>query len=157
MPLMKVDFDDSFRFSPWLEDANVTLSDDGGNITASSDSFDRENKIITTTITTGNVGANDLIELSISPLRIHNPSATGSYVLPIRIYNSVGGLIEFGSGVIVLEQVYQQVELNIDVQQSLQLSVNSGTVLLEVDPDVQLGQNWVGTDGAVSEKTDVTV
>jgi len=35
--------------------------------------------------------------------------------------------------------------------------VDSGSVLLEVDPDVQLGQNWTGTGGAVSEKTEVEV
>ena len=154
---IEVDFDDSFRFSPWMEDADIVLSDQGSGITSSSDSIDRVNKVITSTITGGNVGTNDMIELEINNLRIHNPSATGSYLLPIRLYNNVGGLIEYGTGTITLEQVYQQVELNIDVQQSLQLSVDSGAVLLSVDPDVQLGQNWDGTGGAVTEKTDVTV
>ena len=152
-----VDFEDSFRFSPWMEDGDISLSDDGGNITASVDSINRISKMLTTTITGGNVGTNDLIELSIENLRIHNPSVIGDYPLSIKIYDSFGALLESGSGTISLVQPYQQVELNVDVQQSLQLSVNSGAVALSVDPDVQLGQNWVGTDGVVSEKTDVTV
>ena len=73
------------------------------------------------------------------------------------MYNNVGGLIEYGTGEIILTESYQQVEVNVDVQQSLQLSVDSGSVLIEVDPDFQLGQNWDGTDGLASEKTDVTV
>ena len=154
---IEIDFDDSFKFSPWLEDADVSFTDDGGNITSSSDTFDRVNKKITSTITAGNVNANDLIELSIENLRIHNPSASGSYALPIKLYNNIGGLIEFGTGEIIVTENYQQVEINVDIEQSLQVSVDSGSVALSVDPDVQLGQNWDGTGGVVTEKTAVEV
>lgn len=98
-----------------------------------------------------------MLELEINNLRIHNPSVTGSYNLPIKLYGAGGVLIETGTGTIILEQVYQQIEVSIDIQQSLQLSVDSGAVLLEVDPDVQYGQNWDGTGGLATEKTDVTV
>ncbi len=154
---IEIDFENSFKFSPWLEQADVNLTDNGGNLTAVVSNFDRTNKVITSMITGGSVAALDLIELEINNLRIHNPALTGSYTLPIRIYDEFDALLESGEGTIFLVDPYQQVELNIDVQQSLQLSVDSGSVLLEVDPDVQLGQNWSGTGGAVSEQTEVTV
>ena len=65
--------------------------------------------------------------------------------------------MESGTGEIVLVKPYQQVTMNASVDQSLQLSVASGTVTLDVDPDIQLGQNWAGTGGIVSESTAVEV
>lgn len=154
---IEIDFDDTFALSPWIEDGDVDLSDVGGNVTASTDTFDRINKTVTTTITAGSVNALDMIEIELNNLRIHNPSATGSYALPIRLFNSGGGLIEYGTGTITLEEVYQQIELNVNIDQSLQIEVDSGSVILNVDPDIDLGQNWVGTGGEVTEKTVVEV
>ena len=154
---MEIDFDDNFRFSPWMENADISLTDDGENILASLDTIDRTNKKITSTILAGSVSPDDLIELSIENLRIHNPSTSGSYLLPIKIYNNVGGLVESGTGEIILTENYQQVEINVDIEQSLQLAVDSGSVALSVDPDVQLGQNWDGTGGIVTEKTTLSV
>ena len=69
----------------------------------------------------------------------------------------MGGLIEYGTGSITITAPYQQIEVNIQVDQSLQISVDSGSVALQVDPDVQLGQNWAGTGGVVTEKSAVEV
>jgi hypothetical protein len=154
---VEMDFEDSFRFSPWLEDADILLSAEGGNLSASSDVIDRVHKKITTTITAGSVGANDLLELQINNLKIHNPSLAGAYLLPIRLYNDLGVLVESGTGEIILVKPYEQVEVNVNIDQALQLSVDSGSVALSVDPDVQLGQNWIGTGGTVMENTAVEV
>jgi hypothetical protein len=154
---VEVDFADSFRFSPWMEDSDISLTDQGGGITASADAIDRVNKVLTSTVTAGSVGTNDMLELEINNLRIHNPSLIGDYPLSIKIYDQFDALLESGTGTITLVQPYQQVELNVDIAQSLQVSVDSGAVMLSVDPDVQLGQNWNGTGGVVSEKTDLTV
>lgn len=48
---IEVDFDDSFKFSPWMEDDDITFSNQSDTITASTDSIDRINKTITSTIT----------------------------------------------------------------------------------------------------------
>jgi len=56
---------------------------------------------------------------------IHNPSSTGTYVLPIRVYDQVGALIESGTGEVVLVENYQQVDVNVNIAQSLQLRVDS--------------------------------
>ena len=154
---MVVDFADEYRFSPWIADSDVTLSDTGTGITASSDSFDRANKTITSTVTAGSVASGSIVLMEIDNLRIHNPSATGSYVINIKFYNSSHALIDSGSGIVVLNAPYQQVQLNAQVDQSLQIAVDSGAVALQVDPDVQLGQNWTGTSGLVTEKSAVEV
>lgn len=97
------------------------------------------------------------MELNIANERIHNPSATGSYVLSITTYDNLGAPIETGEGIIEIIKPYEQVQLNASVEESLQIATDSGSVNLVVDPDTQLGQNWVGTDGAVSERSEVEV
>lgn len=48
---IKIDFPDTYTFSPWLEDGDITLSSQADTITSSADSIDRLNRTITTTIT----------------------------------------------------------------------------------------------------------
>lgn len=99
---MTIDFTDVYKFSPWMEETDITFTNTSNTITSSSDLIDRTNKTITTTITGGNVPADDMIELSINNLRIHNPSQAGSYNLVIKLYDNIGSLLESGSGMITI-------------------------------------------------------
>lgn len=152
-----VDFPEEYRLNPWISGSDVILSNQSSSITSSSDVFNRATKTITSTITGGSVGANDLIEMDINNLRIHNPTATGSYTINMYLYDNTDALLESGSGVLVLNRPYQQIEMTAEVQQSLQLSTNSGSINIQVDPDVQQGQNWVGTGGIVSDYSNLIV
>lgn len=75
----------------------------------------------------------------------------------ITTYNAVGAPIETGNAVITIVAPFQQVQLNAEIAQSIQIATNSGSVNIQVDPDTQLGQNWVGTDGLVSDKSEIEV
>lgn len=151
-----IDFPNEFTFSPWMEDASIVVSNASGSFTT-SDSIDRLNRKITTTITSGSLPLSDLISLEINNLRVHTPNLIGNYVIEIKLFNEFGIEVDSGNAVIVIQRTIESVELNANVEQALQIGVDSGSVLLEVEPDVQFGQNWVGTGGAVTHKTAVEV
>ncbi len=154
---IEVDFPEEYRLSPWMVDTDIELSDTANEITASSDLINRSSKTITSTVTAGSVSSGSIIDLEISNLRIHNPNLEGDYDLTINLYDNLDVLLETGTGTITIVKPYQQIDLNASVEQSLQLSTNSGTVNIEVDPDVQQGQNWIGTGGTVSNYSDLEV
>lgn len=154
---IKVTFPADFTFSPWMLSNDIVVSDSSSGITATSDLIDRQNRTITTTITAGSAAGGELIEIDLNNSRIHTPSQTGSYVINIELYDQFDALIESGEASILITKPYQQVQLNANVDQALQISVDASNVDIEVDPDVQLGQNWIGTGGNVNHKTRVEV
>ncbi len=75
--------------------------------------------------------------------------------MTINIYNSGSTLLESGLADITISA--QQVALNVQLQEALVASVDTGSVVFNIDPDFQMGQNWAGTGGAVTQKNTVTV
>ena len=54
----------------------------------------------------------------------------------------------------------QEVMIQVELQEALVVSIDSGAVIFNVDPEVQFGQNWVGSGAdasAVAQKTNVNV
>ena len=142
-----IDLPDTYSLSPWLAESDIMVtSDNAGEITATSTAIDRANKSFVTTLSGAGVSDSSLISFKLSNLKVHNPSVAGDYDIIIGTYD-VGGVVELetGTGVVTIVSPYQQVEMNINIAQSLQLSVDSGSVLIEVDPDSHFGQNWSGT------------
>jgi len=104
---------------------------------------------------TGSVAVGDVIEMRIKNNKIKNPLSTGVYNLIINTYNSGSTLLESGLADISISG--QEVVLDVQLQEALVASVNTGSVVFSVNPDFQMGQNWFGENGAVTEKSTVTV
>ena len=126
---IEIDFADTYRFDHEMVDTDIIISDSGANITAFSNAIDTVNKKITTTITGGNVEVDDLITIEIYNLKIYNPSAAGEYLLPIRLYNNTGDLIEEGAGNITII-AHQYVQENLAYVTSLVPSATTGEITL---------------------------
>ena len=104
---------------------------------------------------TGSVATDDVIEMHFSNNKVKNPAITGMYDLIINTYNSGSTLLESGTADIAISG--QDVAIDVQLQEALVISIDSGSVVFNIDPDLQMGQNWVGTGGAVTQKTGVTV
>lgn len=111
----------------------------------------------TTVLSTLNesISTDDVIEIHFQNNKIKNPLTTGMYTVKINTYDSVGTLIESGVADIAISG--QDVALNVNLQEALIISIDTGAIVLNLDPDVQFGQNWVGTGGAVTQKNTISV
>lgn len=131
----EVSFDSgAYVFTGSLADADITVQSSSGTITASAEVIDSTGTTILSTIT-GSVAIGDVIEMHINNYKVKNPATTGVYNLNLKTYSG-SNVLETGIADISISG--QEVALNVQLQEALEVSVDSGAIAFSIDPDSQM-------------------
>lgn len=143
----------AYVFTGSMADSDVNTTSASGAVTASTEVINTGSTMITSTIT-GSVTTDDVLQIAFTNNKIKNPTTAGIYTVTIKTYNSGSTLLESGLADVTISGM--DIALNVEVPEALVLNVDTGSLTMSIDPDIQLGQNWVGT-GATTYKSTLTV